>query len=236
MPVVKKRNQQTETRLLLESIDPVELPPAEIDDRSVLVQFEKFKPFIPELLETLRAGTIAEPVPVMIDGSTFAIHGTDANVLGQALARSGQRDDEDRSRAGDQLSALDAWCAGACRVARRVTEPSAVAPGQPRQAVSAWNHLPGATALGSVMPELPEEVIALAQAVNVAGGRALLVGGCVRDGLMGKEPKDWDLEVYNLEPERLREVLDQFGPVNAVGESFTVYKLGPPTRHLHPTP
>ena len=75
MPVVKKRNEQTETRLLLESIDPVELPPAEINDRSVLVQFEKFKPHIPELLEALRAGTIAEPVPVMIDGSTFAIHG-----------------------------------------------------------------------------------------------------------------------------------------------------------------
>ncbi len=73
---------------------------------------------------------------------------------------------------------------------------------------------------------LPEEVIALARAVNVAGGRALLVGGCVRDALMGKQPKDWDLEVYNLAPEILREVLDQFGPVNAVGESFTVYKLG----------
>ena len=75
MPVVKKRNQQTETRLLLESEDPVELPPAEIEDASVLVQFEQFKPFIPELLETLRAGTVAEPVPVMIDGSTFAVHG-----------------------------------------------------------------------------------------------------------------------------------------------------------------
>lgn len=75
MPVVKKRNQQTETRLLLESNEPVELPPAEIDDGAVLVQFDKFKPYIPQLLETLRAGTIAEPVPVMIDGSTFAIHG-----------------------------------------------------------------------------------------------------------------------------------------------------------------
>src|SRR5215218_2314419 len=76
MPVVKKRNQQTETRLLLESSEPVELPPAEIDDAAVLVQFDKFKPFIPELLETLRQGTVAEPVPVMIDGSTFAIHGS----------------------------------------------------------------------------------------------------------------------------------------------------------------
>ena len=75
MPVVKKRNQQTETRLLLESEEPVELPPAEIEDRSVLVQFDQFKPYIPELLEVLRAGTVAESVPVMIDGSTFAIHG-----------------------------------------------------------------------------------------------------------------------------------------------------------------
>jgi hypothetical protein len=75
MPVVKKRNQQTETRLLLEADEPVELPPAEIDEHAVLVQFEKFKPYIPELLEALRAGTIAEPVPVMLDGSTFAVHG-----------------------------------------------------------------------------------------------------------------------------------------------------------------
>jgi hypothetical protein len=75
MPVVKKRNQQTETRLLLESDEPVELPPAEIDEYAVLVQFEKFKPYTPELLEALRAGTTAEPVPVMLDGSTFAIHG-----------------------------------------------------------------------------------------------------------------------------------------------------------------
>ena len=75
MPVVKKRNQQTETRLLLESNEPVELPPAEIDDRSLQVQFDTFKPFVPELLAALRAGTVAEPVPVMLDGATFAIHG-----------------------------------------------------------------------------------------------------------------------------------------------------------------
>jgi len=75
MPIVKKRNEQTETRLLLESSEPVELPPAEIDDAAVLVQFDQFKQFVPELLEELRDGTLAEPVPVMIDGSTFAIHG-----------------------------------------------------------------------------------------------------------------------------------------------------------------
>jgi hypothetical protein len=75
MPIVKKRNEQTETRLLLESGEPVELPPAEIADRDVLVQFDQFKPFLPELLEELRDGTTAEPVAVMNDGSTFAIHG-----------------------------------------------------------------------------------------------------------------------------------------------------------------
>jgi len=59
----------------LESGDPVELPPAEVGDEAVLVQFEKLKPYVPELLDALRAGTRAEPVAVMNDGSTFAIHG-----------------------------------------------------------------------------------------------------------------------------------------------------------------
>ncbi len=75
MPVVKKQNQQTESRLLLEDDEPVELPPASIEERDVLVQFAQYKPFIPELIEELRDGTIAEPVAVMNDGSTFAIHG-----------------------------------------------------------------------------------------------------------------------------------------------------------------
>ena len=76
------------------------------------------------------------------------------------------------------------------------------------------------------MIEFKQKVIPLAQAIHDVGGRALLVGGCVRDSLMGAQPKDWDLEVYNLDAVHLREVLDQFGSVNVVGESFTVYKLG----------
>src|SRR6266849_10610226 len=75
MPILKKRDHQTETRLLLESAEPVELPPAEVADDAVLVQFDKLRPYIPELLSELRAGTTAEPVAVMNDGSTFAIHG-----------------------------------------------------------------------------------------------------------------------------------------------------------------
>ncbi len=76
------------------------------------------------------------------------------------------------------------------------------------------------------MFEIPDKVLKLAQTVRDAGGRALLVGGCVRDMLMGVQAKDWDLEVYDLEPAKLRELLDRFGSVNVVGEAFTVYKLG----------
>lgn len=72
---------------------------------------------------------------------------------------------------------------------------------------------------------LPEKVRRLAESIREAGGRAMLVGGCVRDELMGLEPKDWDLEVYGIEPDSLRELLDEFGDVKVVGEAFAVYKL-----------
>lgn len=52
--------------------------------------------------------------------------------------------------------------------------------------------------------------IELAKWIRDAGGRAMLVGGCVRDELMGIEPKDFDLEVYRIEPERLKEILERF--------------------------
>jgi len=74
--------------------------------------------------------------------------------------------------------------------------------------------------------DVPQKITDVASAVRDAGGRALLVGGCVRDELMQQQPKDWDLEVYGVEPAGLRELLDQFGSVNVVGEAFTVYKLG----------
>ena len=76
------------------------------------------------------------------------------------------------------------------------------------------------------MVAIPDQIIHLAKAVRDEGGRALLVGGCVRDELMGAQAKDWDLEVYRIEAARLRGILDQFGSVNVVGEAFTVYKIG----------
>ena len=71
-----------------------------------------------------------------------------------------------------------------------------------------------------------DKVLKLASDVRNDGGRAMLVGGCVRDELMGVEPKDWDLEVYGIPPAKLRGILDGHGKVDAVGEAFTVYKIG----------
>jgi tRNA nucleotidyltransferase (CCA-adding enzyme) len=68
-------------------------------------------------------------------------------------------------------------------------------------------------------------VLKICEAVRDAGGRAMLVGGCVRDRLLGIDAKDFDLEVYNLEPSRLREILQSITQVNTVGEHFAVYKL-----------
>lgn len=76
------------------------------------------------------------------------------------------------------------------------------------------------------MIKIPDKILRLAEIVKENGGRAMLVGGCVRDELMRVEPKDWDVEVYKIAPEKLRELLREFGEVNAVGEAFTVYKVG----------
>jgi tRNA nucleotidyltransferase (CCA-adding enzyme) len=70
-----------------------------------------------------------------------------------------------------------------------------------------------------------KETRAICEAVAAAGGRALVVGGWVRDRLLRRESKDVDIEVYGLEAEPLKEILHGLGRVNAVGESFTVYKV-----------
>jgi tRNA nucleotidyltransferase (CCA-adding enzyme) len=66
----------------------------------------------------------------------------------------------------------------------------------------------------------------IAAAVRDAGGRALVVGGWVRDRLLGLPSKDIDIEVFGLSAERLKALLDALGRVDTVGEAFTVYKVG----------
>jgi tRNA nucleotidyltransferase (CCA-adding enzyme) len=77
--------------------------------------------------------------------------------------------------------------------------------------------------------DLPLEPAALsiAHAVRDTGGRALIVGGWVRDRLLGvgHDPKDVDLEVFGVPADQLKALLTRVGTVNTVGESFTVYKV-----------
>ena len=67
--------------------------------------------------------------------------------------------------------------------------------------------------------------IAIAADVRRAGGRALIVGGWVRDRLLGLDSKDVDLEIFGLPIDRLREVLARFGTVEPIGQSFPVFKI-----------
>jgi len=75
MAIHKKRNEETATVLLLETGETIELPPAEIDEDTIILNSENFRTFLPELLEELREGTSAEPVAVVNDGATIAIEG-----------------------------------------------------------------------------------------------------------------------------------------------------------------
>jgi tRNA nucleotidyltransferase (CCA-adding enzyme) len=65
----------------------------------------------------------------------------------------------------------------------------------------------------------------VAEVVRNRGGRALIVGGWVRDRLLGMESKDLDLEVFGVPAGELRSLLATMGRVDTVGESFTVYKV-----------
>jgi len=73
--------------------------------------------------------------------------------------------------------------------------------------------------------QVPSLVSTLARAVSDAGGRALVVGGWVRDRLLGRACKDLDVEVFGVPADRLKTLLESLGRVDTVGESFTVYKL-----------
>ena len=72
---------------------------------------------------------------------------------------------------------------------------------------------------------LYQKVLELAGLFHSAGGRALLVGGAVRDGLLGRQVKDFDLEIHGLSAVRVLELLQKNCEVDAVGMSFGVIKV-----------
>lgn len=65
----------------------------------------------------------------------------------------------------------------------------------------------------------------IADRVAGQGGRVLLVGGCVRDLLLGRTVRDVDLEVFGLSAEQLEAALRGDFPFRRVGAGFPVLKL-----------
>ena len=73
---------------------------------------------------------------------------------------------------------------------------------------------------------LPSLLERIAQKLHRENGRAILVGGAVRDMVMGHPIKDYDIEVYGLESlDVLEGILSEFGSINQVGKSFGIVKL-----------
>ena len=68
----------------------------------------------------------------------------------------------------------------------------------------------------------------LAEAVHRAGGRAFLVGGSVRDKLLGLTPKDADMEVFGLDGEVVESLVSEFGSVHLIGKQFAVLHVSTP--------
>jgi len=70
-------------------------------------------------------------------------------------------------------------------------------------------------------------VLKVMKILYLDGHKALIVGGAVRDALLGIEPKDIDIEVYNITFKELGKLLWKFGEVNFVGKEFGVIKFKP---------
>lgn len=73
---------------------------------------------------------------------------------------------------------------------------------------------------------IPKEVKNIAEKLGKANYEAYFVGGCVRDLLLGKEPKDWDITT-NATPEEIQGVFSQREvgtPTDSVGGYSTFYE------------
>lgn len=61
--------------------------------------------------------------------------------------------------------------------------------------------------------------------IRRGGGRVWLVGGSVRDLVLGRQPRDLDLEVVGLPPGQVHALLTEHFSVQFVGKAFEVFKL-----------
>lgn len=87
--------------------------------------------------------------------------------------------------------------------------------------------LPVQQVIIDVNKEILDTVTHVLEFLNDNGFNPLIVGGAVRDALVGDKPKDIDIEVYGITVENLESILSSYGKVDAVGKSFGVLKFIP---------
>lgn len=75
--------------------------------------------------------------------------------------------------------------------------------------------------------EILDTVTHVLEFLNSKGFNPVIVGGAVRDAIVGDKPKDIDIEVYGITVEDLESILSSYGKVDAVGKSFGVLKFIP---------
>lgn len=89
----------------------------------------------------------------------------------------------------------------------------------------------------SIEASIPTDVTRVTSTLKDAGYDAYLVGGCVRDLILGKQPKDWDVTT-NAHPDTIQELFEEtyynnsFGTVGVVNEEAT----DPHTKVVEVTP
>lgn len=81
------------------------------------------------------------------------------------------------------------------------------------------------TILDNISEKQRAACLQVAEILKSSGGRALLVGGCVRDGLIGIPAKDIDIEVYGLDADAVEAALKPHFRLDTVGRAFGVFIL-----------
>src|SRR3989338_10140148 len=64
--------------------------------------------------------------------------------------------------------------------------------------------------------KLPKEILEIIRKLNSSEFQGYAVGGCVRDLLLGKEPKDWDVAT-NAKPEEIQKIFPEHVYENTFG-------------------
>src|SRR5688572_8935145 len=82
--------------------------------------------------------------------------------------------------------------------------------------------------MANLLSVVPPELLAILKETPELQ-QSFLVGGCVRDALLGLTPGNWDIEIFGLSYEALAGSLKKWGRGDLVGKSFVVLKLRTPS-------